>query len=111
MCACLCRAPVKEALRRKAQDSRLQQGGASREKKEKKKRLSAPRQALEKAQASQKEGQRARCWVIRDWDIGKQPVKLPYFTREGGLEQSARQLPGDTLERAQAAKTGRRMMI
>lgn len=39
-------------------------------------------QALEKAHASQKEGKRARSWVMRDQGIGRELVRGSYFSRE-----------------------------
>lgn len=39
-------------------------------------------QALEKAHASQKEGKRARSWVIRDQGIWRESVRGSHFTRK-----------------------------
>lgn len=39
-------------------------------------------QALEKAHASQKEGKRARGWVMRDQGIWRESVRGSYFSRE-----------------------------
>lgn len=81
---------MKEALRRKAQDSRLQQGGASREKKEKKKIISTQTGSGESTSFSERraKGKMLGNKRLGHWEAASQ-VTLFYQGRWPGAECKA----------------------